>query len=64
MSIWKLEEYSFPGSIIGGPGRILSLGVPGVKQAVPRGYFGSLYVQVPCKDIMEDYRAGEIFVPS
>ncbi|KAK4526453.1 hypothetical protein GAYE_SCF24G4369 [Galdieria yellowstonensis] len=49
----------FPGSIIGGPGRILSLGVPGVKQAVPRGYFGSLYVQVPCKDIMEDYRAGK-----
>ncbi|GJQ09951.1 hypothetical protein GpartN1_g1742.t1 [Galdieria partita] len=49
----------FPGSIIGGPGQILSMGVPGVKQAVPRGYFGSLYVQVPSKAIMEDYYAGK-----
>lgn len=49
----------FPGSIIGGPGQVLTKGVPGVKQAVPRGYFGSLYVEVPSKAVMEDYYAGK-----
>eukprot|EP00871_Galdieria_phlegrea_P002218 jgi/Galph1/2998/GphlegSOOS_G1688.1 len=55
-------EY-FPGSIIGGPNRVLQYGVPGVKQPVARGFFGSLYVEVPSKAIIQDYLSGK-FVPA